>query len=222
MLSSNHILILSDIHLGSPNCRAENVLKVLDKEDFNILILNGDIIDSDHLGRLNKSHWKVLSKFRKLSKHKRVLYIKGNHDFIISETVSDLLGLELIENIVIEYQNKKFYFTHGAEFDSFIARRPLLTDLACYIYYSLQRLDWTRGKISNWVKHSTKNYMKNAIALREAAIRYRTHHNYYAICVGHSHRAEGHLQFLNSGCFTESRCSYGVLTKEGELEMRYI
>lgn len=219
--SKNHILILSDLHLGSPNCRADSILKVLSKEDFNILILNGDIIDSDRLGRLKKSHWKVLSKLRKLSKGKRILYIKGNHDYEISETISELLGLELLDNVLITHKHRKYYFTHGAEFDLFITKKPILTEIACFLYYNLQKLDWTRGKLSNFVKYSAKNYLKNAIALRDSAIQYAKKHDYDFICVGHSHRPECHDNFLNTGSFTEESCTYGIITEDAEIKLKF-
>jgi UDP-2,3-diacylglucosamine pyrophosphatase LpxH len=65
-------IILSDIHLGSKNCQAKNLVRFLemlaDEEIVtSCLVLNGDVFDSIDFRRLNKNHWKVLSLIRKLS-----------------------------------------------------------------------------------------------------------------------------------------------------------
>ena len=61
-------LIVSDIHLGDKDCKADLLLKILKKQKAKNIIIAGDLFDHHNLHRLNKEHWKVLSKFRKLSK----------------------------------------------------------------------------------------------------------------------------------------------------------
>ena len=65
---SREILVVSDIHLGSPVLRVKELLDLLDQE-WSQVVVNGDLLDSGKFHRYNKRHWKVLSKLRKLSKH---------------------------------------------------------------------------------------------------------------------------------------------------------
>lgn len=213
------VLIMSDLHLGSPNSKTDKILKVLKKYDFNTLILNGDILDSDKLGRLKKCSWKVLSEIRKISKNKKVIYIKGNHDWLISEVISDLLGLELVNNYLFKLNNKFYYFTHGAEFDLFITKNYLITEIACWLYYTLQKFDWTHGKITSWLKKQTKDYLKNASKIKTAAVAYSNNHKYEYTFVGHSHYAEIDHNYLNTGSFTDEECHYGLITSNGDLKL---
>ena len=64
------ILALSDIHLGSPICQAELTLEILKQDNYDTLILCGDLLDSYNIHRLCKKQWKVLSELRKISKKK--------------------------------------------------------------------------------------------------------------------------------------------------------
>ena len=71
----HEVLAISDIHLGDKDCQATQLLKVLKKEKAKTILIVGDLFDHHNLNRLNKTHWKVLSKLRKLSKKKAKLYI---------------------------------------------------------------------------------------------------------------------------------------------------
>ena len=45
----NNILVISDIHLGSPVCRVKSLAKVLKNEKYNHLIINGDLFDNKYI-----------------------------------------------------------------------------------------------------------------------------------------------------------------------------
>src|SRR3970040_1990095 len=75
---------ISDIHLGTPGCKAEFLLDFLKWNDSDTLYLVGDIIDGWRL--LKGWHWQqshndVIQKvLRKARKGTRVVYVPGNHD----------------------------------------------------------------------------------------------------------------------------------------------
>ena len=77
-------IILSDLHLGSKSCRANDIINFLENNECYNLILNGDIIDGWSLSRGSKwkdEHTKVLRKILKMSeKGTNVIWIRGNHD----------------------------------------------------------------------------------------------------------------------------------------------
>ena len=63
--TSYKTIIISDLHLGTKNCKAKELLDFLDTYSFEKLILNGDVIDSWSLkrqGGWGKLHSKVLNK----------------------------------------------------------------------------------------------------------------------------------------------------------------
>ena len=50
------ILIFSDVHLGSQDCRANELLKILKKVKAKKIIIAGDLFDHHYLHRLKKEH----------------------------------------------------------------------------------------------------------------------------------------------------------------------
>jgi UDP-2,3-diacylglucosamine pyrophosphatase LpxH len=58
-------IIMSDLHLGARQSQTEKIIKFLDKNESEILILNGDIID----GWALKKWWKMEKRlFKSISK----------------------------------------------------------------------------------------------------------------------------------------------------------
>lgn len=98
-------LIMSDVHLGVPECKAAQASHFLRNIRCEKLILNGDIIDAWHLkrsGGWNKGHTHFIrTVLRKMEKEgTEIIYLRGNHDDVLSR----LLPLRM-ENfrIVNEY-----------------------------------------------------------------------------------------------------------------------
>src|ERR1700722_2756262 len=117
-------VILSDIHLGSDNCQAKNLVRLLDRiADGELrtrrLILNGDVFDSIDFRRLNKHHWKVLSLIRRLSDKLEITWLCGNHDGS-AEIISHLLGVTVMDEFVLESASRRILILHGHRFDNFI------------------------------------------------------------------------------------------------------
>lgn len=77
---NSNILVISDVHLGSPVSRVKALAKVLRNEKYGHLIINGDLFDNKYIERYKKRHWNILSLIRKISKKKKVTFILGNHN----------------------------------------------------------------------------------------------------------------------------------------------
>ena len=75
---------MSDLHLGARQSQTTKIIDFLEKNDSEILILNGDIIDGWALksgGKWKKDSSKVFRRFMKRSENgTKVIYIRGNHD----------------------------------------------------------------------------------------------------------------------------------------------
>lgn len=132
-------IIISNIHLGSDICQSK-VLDILlqdiifERIKTKELILNGDIFDSWDFRILKKNHWKILSDLRKLSDKIKITWVEGNHDGP-AEIVSHLIGIDVFEDYILESGYKKIFITHGHIFDSFIEDHPIITEIACFLYF---------------------------------------------------------------------------------------
>ena len=83
-------IIVSDLHLGIKDSKADEFIEFLDEHPTDLLILNGDIIDGWALNRgakWKKKHTKVISKILKLSNKTQIIWIRGNHDEFIQEFI---------------------------------------------------------------------------------------------------------------------------------------
>ena len=213
-------IIVSDIHLGSDNCQAKDLVDFLDsirerKLRTRRLILNGDVFDSIDFRRLKKSHWKVLSTIRKLSDEIEVIWVCGNHDGS-AEIVSHLVGVTVVDEIVVESAGQKVLFLHGHRFDQFIERYPITTWLADTAYRWLQRLDKSHH-FAKLAKRNSKVFLRSSDKIREGAVHHAWKSGCDAVCCGHTHlavvRNERPVAYFNSGCWTEKPCTYLILEK---------
>ncbi|MDQ3141369.1 MAG: metallophosphoesterase [Bacteroidota bacterium] len=83
MRRSLKAVIISDVHLGTFGCHAEEMHTYLQSIMPEILIINGDFIDMWQFKKqyFPKDHIKVIQQILKLaSKGTKVFYITGNHD----------------------------------------------------------------------------------------------------------------------------------------------
>jgi UDP-2,3-diacylglucosamine pyrophosphatase LpxH len=217
-------IILNDFHLGSEVCQRNKIIEVLKSIKTEVLILNGDLIDINHTKRLKKKDIEILSLLRKASKNTKVIYTLGNHDSEIAPTISDLLGFECLKHYDFELAGKLFHVTHGDYFDTFISKFWLLTEIATGLYYWIQRLDTKKQTISRSLKKNSKSFINCCNNMRKRAELFADIHSYdYVIC-GHSHQpfSDNNSKYINTGCFTESECSYLTISHDGKIELKFI
>ena len=77
------VLVLSDLHLGTFGCHAQEIVTYLKSVAPKVLVLNGDIIDIWQFKKhyFPAAHMQVIKQiFSLLSKGTKVYYITGNHD----------------------------------------------------------------------------------------------------------------------------------------------
>jgi len=220
-------IVISDLHLGSDVCRADNILEFLYYLETENLILNGDIFDNMDFRRLNKSHWHILKKLRQISKNTNLIWISGNHDFEC-EPIAHLIGAEWKLDYLIQQDQRKIYLTHGDRFDKIISKRPLLTRLADNVYRIVQLYDRFLHNdyyFSRWLKQNSKTLIKSTKNTIKSAIIYCSKNKYSAIILGHLHKAEHltlldtGLEYINSGCWTEKECHY-VAINNGDIHLK--
>lgn len=223
-------LIISDIHLGADNSRVDELQCLLEgirHQEVGLatdrLILNGDVFDSFDMRRLSKSHWKVLSLLRKLTKHLEVHWITGNHDHN-TEALSLLLGVEVHDEFRFTSGNRDLLCLHGHRFDSFMDRYPRITAIADGAYQVLQWIDRSHS-IARLAKKSSKTFLRCSDKVKKMALAYANRLGVDVVCCGHTHFAEefqdpdSGIQYFNSGSWVELPCTF-LTVKNGLVELR--
>ena len=219
-------LILSDLHLGTKDAKARELLDVLRGVRCEKLILNGDIIDLWSLQR--KNHWSpahtaVVRRLLKMAEKDstRVVYLRGNHDDFIRRLIPISLDrIELAEEHIHEAADGRRYLCiHGDAFDTVMAKMrwlAVLGDISYQVLLDINRFynRWRawRGKEYFSLSQAIKGKVKSAVSFIS---RFEEHIQTLAsrrgcegVMCGHIHKAEdrmmGSVRYLNSGDWVES------------------
>jgi UDP-2,3-diacylglucosamine pyrophosphatase LpxH len=218
-------IIVSDLHLGTKDSKAEEFIAFLEKHPTDLLILNGDIIDGWALNRgakWKKQHTKVISKLLKLSNKMQIVWIRGNHDEFLQEFMGNHFGgIEIREDYVLNIHNsmESYYIFHGDVIDVFITKYKWLSkigsigyDFALWLnrWYNKYRV-WRNlpyqsisQKIKSGVKAAT-NYVND---FEVTALSMATKKGCHGVICGHIHQPEDRMingkRYLNSGDWVEN------------------
>lgn len=214
-------LIISDVHLGSPVCRAVELrefLKMVQEDEIpaDELIINGDLFDSLDFRKLCGSQWKVLSRLRQISKRKRVVWIGGNHDGP-AEAISHLIGVDFLDEHRILTGGREILVLHGDQFDDFISEHPMLTKAADWVYRGLQRIHG--GRLALAAKRGSKTFLRCSELVKQRARARMKSLGCDMVCCGHTHMAEADGDYFNSGCWTEQACHF-LEVRDGSVFLR--
>jgi len=215
----NKYLIVSDIHLGDKDSKADVLLKVLKKYKAKTIIIAGDLFDHHNLNRLKGSHWKILSKLRKLSKKQKVIYLIGNHCFLKAEFMSILLGFDCKDELVIELNDEKILLIHGDIFDMFFTRYKYITNFVVRLYYLFRHYTPFADDFFRLLKHRTNNFIEKAGDMKKNALKYIEFNNYDKVICGHSHISEYDDKYINTGSFCEREVSFVVIDNKNKINL---
>ncbi len=133
-------IIVSDLHLGTKDSKAEEFIEFIESHPTDLLILNGDIVDGWALNRgtkWKKQHTKVISKLLHLSNTTKIIWIRGNHDEFIQEFIGTHLGaIEIREDYKLDIDNtmESYYIFHGDVIDVFITKYKWLSKIGSVGY----------------------------------------------------------------------------------------
>ena len=115
------IVVLSDIHLGTYGCHAEELLRYLKTVKPKTLILNGDIIDMWQFSKRYwpQSHMQVVKHITaQLAKGARIIYLTGNHDEMLRKFAGFHIGsFQILNKKLLTVNGKKAWIFHGDVFD---------------------------------------------------------------------------------------------------------
>ncbi|MFT3991890.1 MAG: glycosyltransferase [Luteolibacter sp.] len=219
-------VFLSDIHLGTQDSKANEVVDFLKHIRCEKLVLNGDIIDGWALrrgGKWSARHSRVIRKILKMMEkdHTEVVYLRGNHDDILERFLPLAFGRMKFtkEHIHESPTGKRYLVIHGDGFDSVSTNHKWLALLGAVGYDFLLNVNrlynhWRawRGKEYYSISKAVKARVKSAVSfvdkyeelLQDLARRKKCD----GIICGHIHTPEnkqvGEVHYLNSGDWVES------------------
>jgi UDP-2,3-diacylglucosamine pyrophosphatase LpxH len=217
-------VIISDLHLGTKDSKAEEFIEFLDNHPTDLLILNGDIIDGWALnrgGKWKKKHTKVISKLLKLSNKTKIIWIRGNHDEFLQEFIDFKFGnIQFKEDYILNLNDGNKYFVfHGDIIDVFINKYKWIAkigsigyDLALYLNRQYNRYRKWKGlpyySISKIIKSKVKQAVNHINDFEENAIKIAEKKGCNGVICGHIHqpckRIIDNKLYLNSGDWVEN------------------
>lgn len=221
------LVVISDVHLGTYGCHAEELNNYLKSIAPKVLVLNGDIID---MWNFSKNYWphehmKVVNRILKMiGQGVKVYYVTGNHDEMLRR-FSDfhLANFSLVDKLILDLDGKKTWIFHGDVFDPSVINARWLAkiggkgyDLLILINRTINRLLVSLGRervsFSKIIKSKVKRAVKYIADFEEIAMEMASHHGYDTVICGHIHqptityRQVGgkKILYLNSGDWVEN------------------
>lgn len=233
-------IFLSDVHLGTRACQADQLLSFLRHHESEYLFLVGDIVDFWSMsrgiywtGQQNTVVQKILKRARRGT---RVVFIPGNHDEALREYVGTSFGdIELVSEFVHELADgRRFVLLHGDEFDQVTRYHRWVAVLGDVSYNVLVRinvyLSWVRRtlrisgywSLAGFAKRKVKGALEFIYGFEEAVVRAVADRGLDGVVCGHIHAAamktiDG-IVYVNCGDWVDS-CTAVVEHYDGRIEL---
>ena len=124
-------------------------------------MINGDIFDDLNFKRLTKRHFACLKVIRRNSDREdfRLVWVRGNHDGP-ADIVSHIVGVEILDEYVYDNHQVQLLILHGDQFDTFTTAYPVLTEVACGVFYFIQK--WMPHRAARWIRRISKRWQRNS------------------------------------------------------------
>lgn len=232
-------IFLSDIHLGTPVCRAERLLSFLKSHTCENLFLVGDIVDGWRL-KSNfywpETHSEVVQTIMEMAKDgTNVIYVTGNHDEFLRKYTDLHLGNLRISDEAEHTTSagRRLLIVHGDQFD--IVTRyhrwvALLGDISYHVLVRLnlwlnswrERFGYGYWSLADWAKRKVKRAVNFIGHFEDAVAHECKRRGFDGIVCGHIHHAEKTIiqgtEYYNCGDWVES-CTALVEDNEGQLHI---
>ncbi len=232
-------IFISDVHLGTPGCKAELLADFLTHNDCRTLYLVGDIVDFWRLKRSwfwSAAHSRVIDAIlAKVKSGTRVIYVPGNHDEAFRDYCGVLLaGVELLsEAIHRTADGRELLVLHGDSFDGIVTYARWLAFLGDRAYAAALKLSdvvnlarrWfglPHWSLSAFLKHKVKNAASFIADFEHAVARAAHLRGADGVVCGHIHNAQirtiDGVLYCNDGDWVES-CTALIEDARGRLEI---
>lgn len=222
------LVVLSDLHLGTYGCHAQELLRYLRSIQPQRLVLNGDIID---IWQFKKRFWprhhtqviKELLNF--ITQGVEVIYVTGNHDELMRRFAGfEVPNFQVVNKVVLELDDHKHaWIFHGDVFDVTMKYSVWLAKLGAVgydmlIYFNrfvnrcMERMGRGKISLSKRIKNSVKTAVKFISDFEETAAEIAIENRFDYVVCGHIHQPvirtmyndHGFVEYLNAGDWIEN------------------
>jgi UDP-2,3-diacylglucosamine pyrophosphatase LpxH len=224
-MASFKTIVISDVHLGTKDCKSKELARFLKYNHCRRLILNGDIVDAWNLqryGKWTKKDTRVVRRIiQMIERHgTEVIYVRGNHDDFLDKLMPfSFSNIQLVNQFEILMKNGKYLVIHGDIFDMVSTRFVWLAKIGDISYKILLWLNRRRNRrralkglpynsISQRIKNSVKLAVSYVSDYEKTMTRYAKENGFGGVICGHIHKPENKIvegiHYLNSGDWVEN------------------
>lgn len=228
-------IFISDVHLGTKDCKADYLADFLKFNSCDQLYLVGDILDGWRMRSgfyWHKSFNRVIRQILKLSKTGTpVYYITGNHDEFLRRWANNRFdNIHIVNRCThISASNKHYLVIHGDQFEAVTRCSALLKYIGDVGYELIMRINRLSNKIrarsgrGHWsfaafLKQHLKRAKEYIHDFEEAVAHGAMKQGFEGVICGHIHHAAiksiNNIDYLNTGDWVES-CTAIVEDTEG-------
>ena len=228
MKKTYRTICISDVHLGTKDCKAEQLNNFLKHNSCETLYLVGDVIDAwkiqQNRWKWKQSHTNVIRRILGHAKRDtRVVYVAGNHDEFLRPLLQYNISFGNVEIVNqtehLGVDGKRYLLTHGDLFDGITRLAPwisFLGDRAYDIVLSLNtRFNWIRHRmgfgywsLSKYLKQRVKKAVDFMFQFEHNLASYCKKRGFDGVICGHIHHAEikeiDGVIYMNDGDWVES------------------
>jgi UDP-2,3-diacylglucosamine pyrophosphatase LpxH len=229
---------ISDLHLGTPEAKANFLLDFLSRHEADRYYLVGDVFDGWALQRSwywPTSHNEVIQGLLRKAQSTNITYVPGNHDEVARDYPGlQLGGITIKKNAVhTTADGRDFLVVHGDEFEGVVRHAKWLDFLGGWAYVGVLKLDRWFNKVrrlfnlpywslSTYLKHSTRRAVQFISDFEETAAHEAGDEGHDGVICGHIHhpsmRHVDGVHYANTGDWVES-CTALVEHLDGRLEL---
>lgn len=235
-------IFVSDVHLGTRDCKADLLNNFLKHNDCDTLYLVGDIIDGWRMQqnrlRWRQSHSNVIRRVLGCAKRgTRVIYVAGNHDEFLRPMIPMGISFGRVEICNqaehLGADGRRYLVTHGDLFDGITGLAPWLASLGDWAYdavlwlntrfnYIRHRMGFGYWSLSGYLKHRVKKAVDFIFQFEHNLAAYCKKRGFDGVICGHIHHAEirdiDGITYMNDGDWVES-CTALVEHHDGGWEL---
>ena len=235
-------IFISDIHLGTKDCKAEQLNNFLKHNTCETMYLVGDIIDAwkiqQNRWRWRQSHSNVIRRILGHAKRDtKIIYIAGNHDEFLRPLIPYGIGFGHIEitnqSEHVGIDKKRYLVTHGDLFDGITRLAPWISFLGDRAYDFVltlnSKFNWLRHRmgfgywsLSQYLKRRVKKAVDFIFQFEKNLATYCKKRGFDGVICGHIHHAEikeiDGVTYMNDGDWVES-CTALVEHHDGRWEI---
>ena len=235
-------IFISDVHLGTKDCKAEQLNNFLKHNTCNTLYLVGDILDAwkikQNKWRWKQSHTNVIRRILGHAKRDtRVVYVLGNHDEFLRPFLQYNLNFGMVEmHNQIEHigaDGRHYLVVHGDLFDGITRLAPWISMLGDRAYDFIlavnSKFNWIRHRLgigywslSLYLKQRVKKAVDFIFQFEKNLSAYCKKRGFDGVICGHIHHAEikdiDGVVYMNDGDWVES-CTALVEHHDGRWEI---